>query len=272
MRKIGVGRQAEVYENDNGLAVKVYNSSVSIKHIEYEADISERVTEVCKKAPRFYGIWHQDERYGLQFELIKGEMLSNQMSRHMLHIRRYARELGKLHREIHENSITGLQSATDKFEWRLHQYKSLDPNVLSILLEFLKNSQTELLCHGDLHPDNVMIDKQGEMKVVDWVDAYCGNPLSDVARTHYLLSKGISPEKKSCSVRFIESFAKKIIAKEYLNSYFKNKPIPKREFEMWQLIIQVCRCTEGIEEEKAYLRKSIAFRLNKLMASMNCDT
>jgi hypothetical protein len=57
MRKIGAGRQAEVYEDNNGLAVKVYNSSVSIKHIEYEADISVKVAQACKKAPRFYGLW-----------------------------------------------------------------------------------------------------------------------------------------------------------------------------------------------------------------------
>lgn len=265
VRKIGVGRQAEVYEGDNGLAVKVYNSSVSINHIKYEADISERVAEVCIKAPRFYGIWNQDDRYGLQFELIEGEMLSTQMSRHILDIRRYSREIAKLHSEIHKNSITGLHSTIDKFEWRLRQYKNLDSNVLKSLLEFIKNSQTESLCHGDLHPDNIIVNKHDEMRIVDWVDAYCGNPLSDVARTYYLLSKGVSPEKKPYFVRIIESIARKIIAKEYLHSYFGNKPIPKREFDIWQLIIQICRCTDGIEEEKAYLQRSIPHRINKLM-------
>lgn len=269
MRKIGTGRQAEVYEDNNGLAIKVYNSSVPFNQIKHEADISERIAEVCKKAPRFYGIWNQDDRYGLQFELIKGEMLSTQMSRNILDIRRYARELGKLHSEIHKNSIRGLQSTIDKFEWRLRQYKYLDTNVLKSLLDFIKNPQTEFLCHGDLHPENVMVDSRGEMRVVDWVDAYCGNPLSDVARTYYLLSKGVSPEKKPWFVRVSERIAKKLIAKEYLHSYFGNKPIPKREFDMWQLIILICRNADGIKEEKAYLQKSIPLRIKKLMSFMN---
>lgn len=192
MRKIGTGRQTEVYEDD-GLAIKVYNSMVSVKHIEYEAEISVKVAQACKKAPRSYGLWNQDDRYGLKFELIKGEMLSVRMSRNILHIKRYAQEIGKLHREVHKNSITGLQLATDKFEWRLRKYKNLDTDVLNNLLEFIRNSHAESLCHGDLHPDNIMIDKNHEMRVVDWVDAYCGNPLSDVARTYYLLNHGVSP-------------------------------------------------------------------------------
>lgn len=268
MRKIGTGRQAEVYEDDDGLAIKVYNGLVSNKHIEYEADISVKVAQACQKAPRFYGLWNQDDRYGLKFELIKGEMLSARMSRNIYDVRRLAREIGKLHREIHKNFITGLKSTTDKFEWRLRQYKSLDTYVLDSLLEFIKNSHTEALCHGDLHPDNIIIDKNDEMRVVDWVDAYCGNPLSDVARTYYLLNHGVSPEKKSFIVRLIESIAKKIIAKEYLYSYFENRPIPKKEFDMWQLIIQICRCADGIEEEKAYLQKSIPLRINRLMPSI----
>lgn len=116
-----------------------------------------------------------------------------------------------------------------------------------------------------------MIDKNDKMRVVDWVDAYCGNPLSDVARTYYLLSKGVAPEKKLLFVRVIESLAKKIIANEYLNSYFDNKPIPKREFDMWQLIIQICRCADGIDEENIYLQKSIPLRIKKLMPFMNGD-
>lgn len=40
---------------------------------------------------------------------------------------------------------------------------------------------------------------------------------------------------------------------------------------MWQLIIQICRCTDGIEEEKAYLQKSIPLRINKLMTLMMGD-
>jgi len=267
MKKIGAGRQAEVYEDD-GLAVKLYNSSVPIKHVEYEAYISEKVAQSCLKAPRFYGICNHDNRSGLKFELIQGEMLSARMSRKILHIKRYAKEIGILHREIHKNSITTLQSANDKFEWRLRQYKNLDTDVLNSLLEFIKTSYTQSLCHGDLHPDNIMIDKNDDMRVVDWVDAYRGNPLSDVARTYYLLDHGVSPEKKSCIVRFIESIAKKIIAKDYLHSYFENQLIPKKEFDMWQLIIQICRCTDGIEEENEYLQKSIPTRINRLMSSI----
>lgn len=264
MKKIGLGRQAEVFEDNNGLAIKIYNTSVPIENIEYEAEISKKIYDVYNRAPKFYNIWHQNGSYGLQFELIKGEMLSIQMRRHLNCVRRYAREFGKLHREIHANSIKGLKSSIEKYEWGLRQYKKLDESILYRLLEFVKNSHAELLCHGDLHPENIMIDENGYMRVIDWVDAYSGNPLSDVARTYYLLSKGTSPEKKPYYFKLIESIVKRVIAKEYLHSYFSNKVIPKREFDIWKLIIQICRYNEGIQEEKPFLERNISIEIDRM--------
>jgi len=88
--------------------------------------------------------------------------------------------------------------------------------------------------------------------------------LSDVARTYYLLGNGTSPQKKPYFVKVIESIAKKIIAREYLYSYFSNKVIPKRDFDIWKLIIQICRYNEGIQEEKPFLEKNIPSEIERL--------
>jgi aminoglycoside phosphotransferase (APT) family kinase protein len=42
------------------------------------------------------------------------------------------------------------------------------------------------LCHGDLHPGNVLVDRDGPV-VIDWFDAAVGSPVADVARTSLLI-------------------------------------------------------------------------------------
>jgi aminoglycoside phosphotransferase (APT) family kinase protein len=42
------------------------------------------------------------------------------------------------------------------------------------------------LCHGDLHPSNIILSDDGPV-IVDWFDASRGDPIADVARTSMLL-------------------------------------------------------------------------------------
>src|SRR5690554_3331256 len=95
------------------------------------------------------------------------------------------------------------------------------------------------------------------MRIIDWVDAYCGDPLSDVARTYYLLSKAEISEK-NYALKIIKNIIRKIISQEYLNTYFRNKKIPEKELNIWSLIIQISRYNEGIEKEIPYLESSIS--------------
>ena len=49
------------------------------------------------------------------------------------------------------------------------------------------------LCHGDLHPSNVLLGRDGPV-IVDWFDASRGDPIADVARSSVtLLNDGANP-------------------------------------------------------------------------------
>lgn len=265
MESIGFGRQSDVYEHD-GQAFKVYKDWVSIEQIQYEADISQKVAAVCSFAPEFYGMIEQDGKYTLKFEYIKGNMLAAVLGRNLFKLKKNAQRLGKLHRQVHENTVSGLRTTADKFERSLLQYKYINQDNLNKLMEFLKKSEKAVsLCHGDLHPENVIVEDNGKMRVIDWVDAYCGDPLSDVARTYYLLKHGTPPGEKPNFLRTVEQQAKVLIGREYLKSYFNGNSIPVKDLDMWGLIIRIHRYWEGIEEEKEALEESIAFGIEHLL-------
>ena len=257
MKQIGIGRTAEVYRVGDGKAVKLFNQGISPAQVNYEAAISEKVAAVCLRAPKFFGLAHFEERNGLQYELIAGETLALETARHPFRMIRFARELGKVHQEIHSINLPGLRSVVEVYVEKIRQYLPLNVNMRNELIEFLENGQGETLCHGDFHPENVLVDQDGYLRVIDWVNAYCGNPLSDVARTYYLLRKGVSPVKKRFLIRLTEFFIKPFVARIYLQSYFSNGPLPKKEFSVWQLIIHIARYKNCIKKEQLYLEKAI---------------
>jgi aminoglycoside phosphotransferase (APT) family kinase protein len=45
-----------------------------------------------------------------------------------------------------------------------------------------------VVCHGDLHPFNLLVDARGSVTVVDWTAAICADPAFDVAYTSMLLA------------------------------------------------------------------------------------
>jgi thiamine kinase-like enzyme len=257
MKKIGAGRSAEVFIDNEGKALKLFFEWVKPAQIEYEADISQKVVNVYKETPMFFGVIHHEGKLGLQYELIQGEMLSDVMKRQPIRMVKLARELGKIHRRMHANRVEGLAKMRNVYGDRLLRYPALNNNMKDELIKFLENDINNSLCHGDFHPENVMVDNDGRMWVVDWVNAYSGNPVSDVARTYYLLSKGTSPGESSLLIQAVEIFAGHFISRAYLKSYFRDQKFPKAEFDKWLLIIQITRYSEGIKEEQAYLEKAI---------------
>ena len=48
--------------------------------------------------------------------------------------------------------------------------------------------RTTVICHGDLHPFNLLVDGDGDVVVVDWTAAVRANPAYDVAFTAMLLA------------------------------------------------------------------------------------
>jgi aminoglycoside phosphotransferase (APT) family kinase protein len=54
----------------------------------------------------------------------------------------------------------------------------------------LKLPNDTILCHGDLHPENYIVND--DYDIIDWSNGYYGHPASDIARTVLMFD---SPEK-----------------------------------------------------------------------------
>lgn len=118
--------------------------------------------------------------------------------------------------------------------------------------------------HADLHRKNLMVNKQGEIVVLDWELLHYGDPLADavdhVTRIRY------NEEQKGA---FWRSWARKM-PKKFTKGWKKDKHI----YEMFQTIrealVMSIRCTEAIAMGKMKLDEPQTLRnLHKLQNALN---
>lgn len=264
LKSIGIGRTAETFKTKQGRALKLFYDFMDKDTVEYEYGISKKVAGVCLCAPAVYGLIKRGERTGIEYELIRGRRLVELFLKHPFRVKGLARRMGFIHGKIHEHSIKELKSAFAVYKESIEHYPHITDEIRSHLLRFIKHSRQTALCHGDYHPENILVNEEDEFKVIDWINAFSGDPLADVARTVYLMQSGKSPEKKSLVTKLLESMFRSFIAKAYLKNYFENRVIPKKELRIWDVVIRINRYYENIPEEKEYLRRTIKRSLQKI--------
>lgn len=88
----------------------------------------------------------------------------------------------------------------------------------------------EVVCHGDLHPFNVL-DRDGELVVLDWTGAVLAHPCFDLAFTELLLAN--PPLGLPGPLRLVGRAAGRLLARRFLASYARVNPHVSLEQVPW---------------------------------------
>ncbi len=91
------------------------------------------------------------------------------------------------------------------------------------------------VCHGDMHPLNVLVDRRGTETVIDWTDVALGDPLGDVARTA-LLFEVARVAASSPPERAVLGAAGGWMRTTYLDAYRARRPIDGERLRRWQAV------------------------------------
>ena len=90
------------------------------------------------------------------------------------------------------------------------------------------------LCHGDFHPDNVLVDGEKAM-VIDWMNLSRGDAMCDVAQTWFLLACSPLPP----DVQDAEGFAQ--MRGKLADAYLRHMGVEKAQLADWLPVIKAAR-------------------------------
>jgi aminoglycoside phosphotransferase (APT) family kinase protein len=123
---------------------------------------------------------------------------------------------------------------------------NVDAAVAAALDLMPGRASTPRLCHGDLHPSNVIVSQDGPV-LVDWFDACRGDRVADVARSSLtLLSHGVrTPSHLPGS----DPRTLAVLTQAYLSRLQESLDIPPRLLARWQAVSAVARLAEGMSRE-----------------------
>jgi aminoglycoside phosphotransferase (APT) family kinase protein len=164
---------------------------------------------------------------------------------------------------MHQCAARGWPSQRDSLQNAVRRAGANHPQVRDAVLQALAAlPDGDRLCHGDFHPDNVLLTARGPV-VIDWISGTRGHPLADVARTVLLAKLGEPPP--GAKGRWLLQLGRGLFQAMYLRHYFRLRPdLSRADLAAWELPVVAARLAEGIEPERPKLVALIRQALPKL--------
>jgi uncharacterized protein (TIGR02172 family) len=252
-KPIARGQTADVYDWDSGHILKLFHSWFELEDIEYEQKIARIVHARGLNSPAVGELLQIEGRNGLIYERVAGKSMLDIFRTKPWKVFQYGKMLARLHAHMHANvSSRELPTQRKKLENKLNHGDALPSSLRTRLLKTLEvMPDGDRVCHGDFHPDNVLISGKSAA-IIDWMDASRGSPLADVARTSIILSG--AAESTQVPTRWQKAFVK-IFHTTYLKHYFRIHANGVDEYRCWLPIVAGARLSENIPELEQWLVK-----------------
>lgn len=135
-----------------------------------------------------------------------------------------------------------------------------DESLLDALRLLPADSPTaDVLCHGDLHPRNVIITDRGPV-LVDWFDAGRGLLVADVARTALMLEVSGALGDDAVPASAIDA-----MRTSYLEEMTTSAAVVEADVARWIVVQRIARLSEGVGDlDIVDVRARLAGELERL--------
>ena len=210
-----------------------------------EARYAEAARAAGAPAARLLGIESIDGRPASVWERIEGPTLWQQVLDQPGRSREVGRRLAELQLALFELvAPVALPIQHDRLVGKIRAAAArVDPAVGEALDLIPERVGRMRVCHGDLHPSNVILSLDGPV-LVDWYDATRGDPVADVARTCMTLlgDGGAGPRHlPGSNGAMLES-----LTDAYLERLWEPLALDDERLQLWQGINAVARMAEGL--------------------------
>ncbi len=250
---IGSGRTAEVYAWGEGHVLKLYRAEMEPAWVDHEARVGRIVAEAGLAAPAIGDVITVAGRPGIVSERIAGPSMLDDLVRRPWTLWRSAGQFAEVHAAMHACRRPQLPSQRHSLI-RAVDYAPALPETTrqQVMAALLRLPDGEAVCHGDYHPDNLILSPRGPV-VLDWMTGTHGNPDADVARTVLLFRIAVLPEGMPAAKRIMTEVLRRTFLAAYLRSYRHRRPLSEAEIASWMPIVAAARLNEGVAGEQSAL-------------------
>ncbi|MFO1540422.1 MAG: phosphotransferase, partial [Chloroflexota bacterium] len=184
---VGKGNTAEVVRWSRTTVVKLLRPGIPAEWAGQEAAVLAAVRAAGLPAPAVDGVVDVDGRAGIVLERIVGIPMWDRMKAAPDELAELTEALARLQDTIHAaGPLPGIPPLAARVRDRIAR-APLAPDERAAATSLLATLPAGgALCHGDMHPANVLLTDRGPV-VIDWFDAATGDPAADRARSALLM-------------------------------------------------------------------------------------
>jgi len=242
------GSRSVVHAYGRGAVVKVPKPTTPASWILAEGEYVEAVRAVGAPAPALLGMEQIFGRPASVWERVEGPSLWQQVVDRPDRGAAVGRTLAEVQLALFElvPPVT-LPDQRDRLMSKIRRSAAnLDPSLAMALELVPARTGTPRLCHGDLHPSNVLMSNDGPV-LVDWFDACRGDRVADVARSSLtLLPDGATTPSHLPGA---DRRTLTVLTQAYLSRLQGSLDIPPGLLSRWQAVNAAARLSEGVPRE-----------------------
>jgi len=238
------GSRSAVRAFGRGAVIKVPDPGTPAEWILAEAEYVEVVRAAGAPAPRLLGIEEIAGRAATVWERVDGtSMWQRVVDRPDL-----SAQMGRLLADIQLGLFelvppVTLPAQRDRLESKIRRAAERVDGSLAGALGLLPPRAGPLrLCHGDMHPSNVILAPDGPV-VVDWFDASRGEPVADIARSSLLLGDG---KNTPPHLPGADPATLGVLTRAYLSRLRERLEFSDDELALWRAVNAAARLAEGL--------------------------
>ncbi|HVX93116.1 MAG TPA: aminoglycoside phosphotransferase family protein [Candidatus Dojkabacteria bacterium] len=218
---IDYGRRSTVLTYSSNSVLKLYDKTFPKEFVIQEFSKTLTIFKDTKlHVPKPLEIVEVEKRLGIMYERIVGNSIMNLMMNNVFNYFILAKEVAKVHKEIHKYSVD-IETQEDRYSELIKNSKKINKEDKVRLLEILNRKYRPVLCHGDFHHGNIIKNNKGIDYILDWGDSFSGSYLLDVALTSVNAVVSTAPDHVPTLFRSLYEIMKAVLKldERYLKLY-----------------------------------------------------
>ena len=254
------GRSAEVFRTEDGKILKLFFPDYPREYAEKEYKNTKIAASLGCTGMQVYDMVERDGRFGFIMDFIDGVSQNDMPGRNPLYLFRAGKDLAQCHVRVQKTHSRELDDV------RRVCLEILEEPCMAFLTEDEKRCAAgylrslpddDTVLHLDFHTGNVLVDKDGACKIIDWMTAARGcRGIEEALMEFFFAEAELFPEASRAKIALFSAI-RGGIGRAFFKEYQRLTPLSAEEIDRCRLAALILRRHWNIAFEAPYLTKTI---------------